>query len=295
MENCEIVPKVGMLMLLDVDDKKIKEIMKSFYILTNIRIAIINNEYREVMAYPEYFTDFCTMIRANKLSCYYCKKSDLQAFEHCKKTGSIYIYKCHAGLTEAAYPLKINDKIIGYIMFGQITDIKNRHRFLESITSKCEKYEIENSKLKKAASKLKYKSKEELISAATFFETSIYYILQKKLISSCDEQIVSNLDRYIENNMKNHLDINTITKELLISRTQLYLLTHRYLGVGIAEYIRNKRLSMAKKLLAETDLSFTEISELTGYCDYNYFRRTFKKREGISLKSYRNKSAAEQS
>lgn len=275
-------------MLLDIIDQKIKDIMKSFYMLTQIRMAIVDIDCHEIMGYPERFTDLCTYLRSVPGSCAKCVNSDQQAFEMCRKTGDIYIYKCHAGLTEAAYPLHYKETIIGFIMFGQVTDIKNRHDLQSMILGRCKDYPVSPDTLKKAISKLKYKSTEELIAVAVIFETCINYILQKQLVTAKGEEIVHKLDRFITHHLADRLTVPVIARELRISRTQLYNLSHQYLGIGIAEYVRNKRINKAKILLFDTSLTFSEIAEQIGFSDINYFRRCFRASVGMSLKAFRN-------
>ena len=278
-------------MLLDIKDQKITDIMKSFYMLTQIRMAIVDIDCHEIMGYPESFTDFCAYLRSVPESCAKCEYSDHQAFEMCRKTGDIYIYKCHAGLTEAAYPLRDKETIIGFIMFGQVTDIKNRNGLRDMILMQCQDYPVSPATLKKAISKLKYKSAEELIAVAMIFETCINYILQKQLVTARGEQMARKLDRFIVNHLADDLTVPVIARELRISRTRLYTLSHQYLGIGIAEYIKRKRVDKAKELLSDTALSFSEIAEQLGFSDINYFRRCFRSSEGMSLKAFRNQTA----
>lgn len=275
-----------MFMLLNIDDNKMLELMISFYTLTHIRIAIVDVGCHEVMGYPECFTDFCTYMRTNPSSCIECKESDFNGFEQCRKTGKIHIYKCHAGLTEAACPLKENETIIGYIMFGQVTDMNDKRKLTRLVLSQCERYGINQTKLVKAIQKLEYKRHDELIAAAMFFETCIQYILQKQLISARGEQLVMKLNRYIDEHMAQTITVNNIARNLLVSRTQLYCLTRQYLGIGIAKYIRNMRIKKAKEYLAKGTLSFTDICEQVGFDDYNYFRRIFKKYEKTTPREY---------
>jgi hypothetical protein len=51
-------------------------------------------------------------------------------------------YTCHAGLTEVVAPLNDSGTTIGYIMFGQITNIKSKTEFAQSSRALCEGYEI---------------------------------------------------------------------------------------------------------------------------------------------------------
>ena len=51
-------------------------------------------------------------------------------------------------------------------------------------------------------------------------------------------------------------------------------------------YITEIRISKAKELLLNTNLTMGEIAELTGFSSQNYFIRVFKKHTGISPKRY---------
>ncbi|MBD9009716.1 MAG: AraC family transcriptional regulator [Clostridiales bacterium] len=52
--------------------------------------------------------------------------------------------------------------------------------------------------------------------------------------------------------------------------------------MGVAEYIRKKRLEYACSMLKSGELSVAEVSEKAGFSDYNYFSRLFKKHYGVS-------------
>lgn len=53
------------------------------------------------------------------------------------------------------------------------------------------------------------------------------------------------------------------------------------------EYLISLRLSRARQLLLNTDLSVTNIADQTGFADPNYFTRQFRSRTGITPRQYR--------
>ena len=59
-----------------------------------------------------------------------------------------------------------------------------------------------------------------------------------------------------------------------------------YTGMTPKEYINNIRISRAKELLVNTDMTMSEIAERTGFYDQNYFSRMFKKHTGSCPKNY---------
>jgi AraC-like DNA-binding protein len=53
------------------------------------------------------------------------------------------------------------------------------------------------------------------------------------------------------------------------------------------DYLLSLRISRARQLLLNTDLSVTRIADQTGFCDSNYLTRQFRRRVGMTPRSYR--------
>jgi AraC-like DNA-binding protein len=276
-------------MLLKLNIDKLKELMRDFYILTQIKIVLFDDAYNEILAYPESHSEFCSIMHNQPDLKVHCLKSNAKSFEECKRTRKLTVYKCHAGLVEATAPLKDNNIIIGYIMFGQITDVKDKQKVFQNIIKACEKYNMDASSLIGVISAIKYKSSDQIHAAAKILEACTYYLILNELISIQQERFIQKLDIYIEKNIDKDISITNLSEEFKLSRTKLYDMTNKYLGIGIAEYIKSKRIHRAKQLLLTTDKSVTEISHMSGFLDYNYFCRVFKKEVGIPARKYRER------
>lgn len=59
-------------------------------------------------------------------------------------------------------------------------------------------------------------------------------------------------------------------------------------GMRMHEYINSLRISKAKVLIYQTNMSIKEIAYSVGFTDEKYFMKLFKKHEGISPSRYRN-------
>ena len=118
------------------------ELMENFYTLTGIQIVLFDSEFNEILSFPSNEVSFCSLLRTDKKFDALCKESDKFSFEKCRKTHSLCLYKCHAGLIEATAPIMQNNAIIGYIMFGQITDIKDKDSVYDFVNELCKKYHI---------------------------------------------------------------------------------------------------------------------------------------------------------
>lgn len=209
-------------------------------------------------------------------------ESDRNSFHQCKADRKLTIYHCHAGLVEAVIPLVDNHIVIGYLMFGQISDAENRKTLKKTVFHT--KIQEKIPELEQFLDEIPVKSYEEICAAAKIMEVCTYYALMNETIALRKQNFTKHLKEYLLPQLGSHLDAKVIAKDLGISRSKLYSSCDKYLGMGIAEYIRELRLEQAQKLLKDTELPITLISDQVGFEDYNYFCRVFKKETGYSAK-----------
>ena len=61
----------------------------------------------------------------------------------------------------------------------------------------------------------------------------------------------------------------------------------REYGVSPINYMISRRIEESKYLLAETDLSLSQIAQLLGFSSLSYFSQVFHRSQEISPKEYR--------
>ena len=71
-------------------------------------------------------------------------------------------------------------------------------------------------------------------------------------------------------------------KEITLSKVAEYV--HM---LNFSEYLVSTRMQRAEEILLNTSKSITEIAEMCGFSDANYFGDVFKKRRGVSPNKYR--------
>lgn len=276
-------------MTLLFQDKELMELMQDFYVLTGIKIVLFDENYTELISYPLDKKTFCMHMRENQNFNEKCRICDEEACRRCNITKSLQIYKCHAGLTEAVAPIKENSRIIGYMMFGQVTDNKNREELTQQMNNLCMQYSIDKN-LDKSIKKIKYKNNKQILAAAKILDAFTEYILLKEMVHLSGKQLIQKIENFIDSHLDEEITVEMLCSNFNISRTKLYEIMKQYTGGGIAHYIKQKRLKKAKFLIKTTDLKIPEISYAVGFSDYNYFLRVFKKEFGISPKKFSNKS-----
>lgn len=85
--------------------------------------------------------------------------------------------------------------------------------------------------------------------------------------------------------------VEAMTRLAGYSISQLTRLMERYYATTPHEFIKNLRLSTARKLVSETNISLESISHECGYNCYGYFTTIFKQNYGITPAAYRKQKA----
>ena len=96
------------------------------------------------------------------------------------------------------------------------------------------------------------------------------------------------IKRIIEK-LPDKITLDDLASDLHISAKYLSALFNKETGMSITDFMQNIRISEAKKLLVNTDLSYLEISNMLNFCSQSYFNNLFKKKEGMTPKEYREK------
>ena len=295
-------------MYINLDSQRLLKLLKDFYILTNIKIVLFNADYQEILAYPDNHCSFCALMHQHKNTKKYCLQSNLRSFENSKKKNALVLYRCHAGLIEATAPLKEKGRIIGYCMFGQITDDPDSQRISQHLESICRRYElpipqVQSSPIECAIAPIdrsdqtltfpdiSYKAQEQISAAASILEACASYVLMKDLIEIGQPPFITQIDTYIQEHMQEEILVQDLCAHLDMSRSKLYELTAKYLGIGLAQYILQQRLELAKKYLSETKLPIAVIATKVGFSDYNYFCKVFRKKTGFTSNQYRKQQS----
>ena len=83
------------------------------------------------------------------------------------------------------------------------------------------------------------------------------------------------------------ISLNLVAEEVYLSPAHFSTIFSQSLGETFIDYLTNKRIQLAKKLITETNHKVSEIAFEIGYNDPNYFSFLFKKKIGCSPKEYR--------
>lgn len=265
------------------DTEKLYEIMAHFYTLTKIRIVMFDDNFNQIVSVPGNDCGFCGALKENAALNERCKLCDTNARSVCRNTNNIYTYTCHAGLTEAIAPIKMNGIILGYIMLGQIIDKSEKKEKKNEILSYAHNYT--NRDLSEEYDKLTTKNKKQIEAAANIMEACACYLWANRLVRVNEDCLSVLISTYINNNLTADLSVDALCSHFRISRNKLYKISRDSYGMGIAAYIRKQRVQNAASLL-KSGSTVASAAISSGFEDYNYFSEIFKKETGILPSKY---------
>ncbi|MCE7061480.1 AraC family transcriptional regulator [Dyadobacter sp. CY343] len=101
-------------------------------------------------------------------------------------------------------------------------------------------------------------------------------------------ELVGRFQELVEKNFRQMHEVQQYANALAVSPDYLSKITKKYLGTPSQEYILDKLLLEAKRLLVFTSLSSKEIAYHIHLDDPSYFSRIFKKKTGLTPNEYRD-------
>ncbi|MBR1757747.1 MAG: helix-turn-helix domain-containing protein [Lachnospiraceae bacterium] len=102
----------------------------------------------------------------------------------------------------------------------------------------------------------------------------------KPIMECCD---------YIDLHLEDDISLKAIAASLQYSPYYLGRKFKEEMGVGINEYVRTKKLALAKDLLMDSTISVKDVSDRLGFCSHSYFSESFKNVYGFTPTEWRDR------
>ncbi len=104
-----------------------------------------------------------------------------------------------------------------------------------------------------------------------------------------DETSVTSLLQYVDSHFTEDMSREHLSELFYFAPDYITKIFKKETGMSFKNYIIEKRLDLARKLLQKTDASIRDISLQVGYDNYSYFTRLFKKSFGMTPVEFRMK------
>jgi AraC-like DNA-binding protein len=102
-----------------------------------------------------------------------------------------------------------------------------------------------------------------------------------------DEPLLAEVFGCIEDRYRDPVSLKDVAGALSLTPGHLTTVVRRKTGRTVQEWIAERRLAEARRLLVETDLAVAEVGHRVGYKDPGYFVRTFRRAHGTTPLAWR--------
>lgn len=264
---------------------EIISVLSELHNISGFRISLHGMDFEEIAAYPEKALPFCAYVHSCKGEHTRCIKSDAEACKKVRSSESALIYKCRYGLTEVICPLHTLGSPAGYLMMGQAKDEAVDEDFLKSALLSLGADDA--GRLVKTIPEI---SSKKTASFAKIMTICAEYMTLINALPGNKPSTAELTRLYVYENFREKITMQDICAALGRTKSAICPAFKEKYGITVMDYLTELRIEEAKKMLSETDMTVSEISEEIGFSDTSYFSKVFCKTVGKSPSNYRRNS-----
>lgn len=123
--------------------------------------------------------------------------------------------------------------------------------------------------------------------------TKLLYLIHRRLHQETSEEpqsvseLTTMIKKYIDENYSQEITLEKLSEQFFVSPYHIVHAMKKELGLSPINYLINRRIGEAQRLLVLSDHSVNQIAEMVGYDNVNYFNRLFLKKTGYTPTKFR--------
>lgn len=275
-----------------MEKSTIHKILEDFALISNIRLLLLDNNFRIIAEMGKTNDDFCTRLHSSKKCLELCIKSDIHGHETTKKTDMPYKYTCPFGLYQGVIPVKKGGKAEYYIFISTVlaeVALENQEdKIVNAVLSIDKTFNVKN--LKHDINNLNKQNIKKLDSAFDSLVILSEYIGEKVSIHFDKKTPGEMVKDYIDKNFNKKITLYGLSSLLHYSTVSITEHFRKEFGTTVTKYVLGKRVDYSKKLLSDKALTIKEVAEKCGFENGEYFMKCFKKTTGLTPSQWRKES-----
>ena len=262
-----------------IHKEEITALLRALYEASGFRLSLHDATAREIAAYPEGASRFCSTVHGACGLHHACLESDAEAFGRARNEGRIYVYRCHMGLYEAISPIYQDGVLLGFLMMGQILNDEGGER--ERIASGLVRYGVSPEAAALAVEEIPVCSRGTIEAFGQIMTACAGYIALSDLLRANGESPAEAARAYMEKHYAEHLTIDTLCRRFHCCRATMTATYKKRYGETVTESLSRIRLGHARDMIA-AGISVTEAATACGFADPSYFSKCFRRAYGYS-------------
>lgn len=235
---------------------------------------------------------FCALMAGKSRACAAClqvqqKLAESAVSDPCTVT-------CELGLCDTAVPVKLGEKLIGFLQTGQVFHRKPTDAQFEKAARRIAEWglQMDRDQLREAyfsGKVLSPKQYESIVKLLQIFAEHISMVSNQIAVQheNSEPPVITRAKAFIEQNHSEDLSLGGVARAVNTSTFYFCKMFKKATGMNFTEYVSRVRIEKSKNLLLNPNLRVSEIAYEVGFQSLTHFNRVFKKITGQSPTEYR--------
>ncbi len=239
---------------------------------------------------------FCALMATKSRACAACLQVQQKLSE--TATHEPQTVTCQLGLSDTAVPVRLGEKVIGYLQTGQVFRKKPTEAQFERTLKLCREWgiEVDDDTLREAYFStriLSAKEHEATVKLLAIFAQHISLLSNQIVVrqENAEPPVIARAKQYIQEHQAEDMSLGQVAKAVNTSTFYFCKMFKKITGINFTDYVSRVRIEKAKNLLLNPNLRVSEIAYEVGFQSLTHFNRVFKKILGQSPTDYRGQFA----
>jgi len=276
-----------------LNSKLYQDYEKSFSEATGLPISLRPVESWQLPIHGKHNeSPFCDILSGKSKACAVCLTVQEELAEKAADAPATVV--CPIGLCDTAVPVKLGDRLVGFLQTGQIFSKPPTEAQFEKARKLVDQWGVceDEEKLRKAYFNTRVvpqKRHESVIRLLSIFAQHLSLLSNQLVLQqeTSEPPIIRRAKEYIHKHQADDLSLGQVARAVNTSTFYFCKMFKKYTGINFTDYLSRVRIEKSKNLLLNPNLRVSEIAFEVGFQSLTHFNRVFKKILGQSPTEYR--------
>ena len=235
---------------------------------------------------------FCAIVSETSRACGSC----LQVQEKLAQVAANepHTVGCPAGLCDTAVPVRLGDRLIGFLQTGQVFRKRPTEAQFRRVLKLAKEWgmNVDRARLKEAyfaTTVVPNKRHEAVVKLLAIFAQHLSMLSNQVLLQqdNAEPPVITRAKEFIQEHQTENLRLGHVAKAVNTSTFYFCKMFKKVTGINFTDYLSRVRIEKSKNLLLNPNLRVSEIAFEVGFQSLTHFNRVFKKILGQSPTEYR--------
>lgn len=235
---------------------------------------------------------FCSLISQKSRACAAC----LQAQERLSEAATYEpsTLGCPNGLCETAVPVRLGDRLIGFLQTGQVfrkkptaAQFERAHKLVAGWGVVVGLEELRQAYFSSRV--VPARQHDAIVKLLSIFAQHLAMLSNQVLVQQANAEppLIARAKEYIQEHQTENVRLGHVAKHVNTSTFYFCKIFKKATGINFTDYLSRVRIEKSKNLLLNPNLRVSEIAFEVGFQSLTHFNRVFKKILGQSPTEYR--------